>query len=67
MSLATERQLTLEREKAQVELDWQRKMEDVEREHISKTEELIKRITVAKDEVQLMSLIITINEFRNNN
>ncbi|XP_038065963.1 coiled-coil domain-containing protein 57-like isoform X2 [Patiria miniata] len=50
LSLAAEREANLERSRTQAELDWQRRCENLEREQYSKSEELIQRLTMARDE-----------------
>nr|XP_002737650.2 PREDICTED: coiled-coil domain-containing protein 57-like [Saccoglossus kowalevskii] len=50
LSQAMEREASLERSKTQVELDWQRRCEDRERIQYQKSEELISKITTARDE-----------------
>ncbi len=51
---ATERQASLEQAKTQVELDWQRRFEDVERSQFERSEDLVKSLGKAKDEVSVM-------------
>ncbi|XP_078609551.1 coiled-coil domain-containing protein 57-like isoform X2 [Branchiostoma floridae x Branchiostoma japonicum] len=50
LTLALERESSLERAKAQLELDWQRRGEDMERLQYQKSEELIRSLTQARDE-----------------
>ncbi|XP_022084931.1 coiled-coil domain-containing protein 57-like [Acanthaster planci] len=50
LSLAAEREANLERSRTQAELDWQRRCEELERQQYSKSEELIQRLTTARDE-----------------
>ncbi|KAJ8319441.1 hypothetical protein KUTeg_004532 [Tegillarca granosa] len=50
LGLAVERESNLERSKAQLELDWQRRFENIERNQYEKSEELIKKLTRARDE-----------------
>ncbi|XP_078691345.1 coiled-coil domain-containing protein 57-like isoform X2 [Branchiostoma floridae x Branchiostoma belcheri] len=50
LTLALERESSLERAKAQLELDWQRRGEDMERLQYQKSEELIRNLTQARDE-----------------
>ncbi|XP_066292208.1 coiled-coil domain-containing protein 57-like [Branchiostoma lanceolatum] len=50
LTLALERESSLERAKAQLELDWQRRGEDMERLQYQKSEELIHNLTQARDE-----------------
>lgn len=51
LSAAAEREQRAERAKVQLELDWQRRLDDVERQQLEKAEELIRRISTARDEV----------------
>uniref|UniRef100_A0A8C6FYT8 Coiled-coil domain containing 57 n=1 Tax=Moschus moschiferus TaxID=68415 RepID=A0A8C6FYT8_MOSMO len=51
LSLAVEREQSLERDKVQLELDWQRRCEGVEREQYQQAEDLIQGLTTARDEV----------------
>jgi hypothetical protein len=46
-----EREASLERSKAQMELDWQRRYEDLERQQYERSEDLVKKLTRARDEV----------------
>jgi hypothetical protein len=48
---AAEREKSLERAKSQVELDWQRRCEELERRQYHKSEDLITSLTQARDEV----------------
>lgn len=50
LSAAVERETSLERSKAQLELDWQRRFEDLERQQYEKSEELIRKLTRSRDE-----------------
>ncbi|KAL3877357.1 hypothetical protein ACJMK2_035079 [Sinanodonta woodiana] len=50
LNAAVDREAGLERCKTQLELDWQRRFEDVERQQYQKSEELIKNLTKARDE-----------------
>ncbi|XP_077980528.1 coiled-coil domain-containing protein 57-like [Glandiceps talaboti] len=50
LSLAMERETSLERAKAQLELDWQRRCEDTERVQYQHSEELVQKLTLARDE-----------------
>ena len=47
-----ERESSLERSQAQLEVDWQRRCEDTEREVHAKQEQLIFALTKQRDEVQ---------------
>ena len=49
---ATEREKSLEQTKTQVELDWQRRCEELERRQYNKSEDLITSLTRARDEVR---------------
>lgn len=51
LSLAVERERSLERDKVQLELDWQRRCEGVEREQYQQAEDLIQGLTAARDQV----------------
>lgn len=51
LSQAADRESSLERSKVQLELDWQNRFEDLERNQYEKSEELIKKLTRNKDEV----------------
>ena len=52
-----EREASLERSRAQLEVDWQRRCEDTEREVYSKQEQLITGLTKQRDEVNVQSLV----------
>ena len=49
---AVERETVLERSKAQLELDWQRRVENLERGQYDRSEELVRSLTQARDEVR---------------
>ncbi|XP_061471953.1 coiled-coil domain-containing protein 57 isoform X3 [Rhineura floridana] len=51
LSLAAEREEILERAKVQIELDWQRRCENAERNQYQKSEALIQSLSKAKDQV----------------
>ena len=51
---ALERENALERSKAQLDLDWQRRFEDTERNQYGKSEDLVKKISRGRDEVSIM-------------
>ncbi|XP_007652457.1 coiled-coil domain-containing protein 57 isoform X4 [Cricetulus griseus] len=51
LSLAVEREQSLERDHVQLGLDWQRRCDDVERDHIQRSEALIRGLTRARDQV----------------
>ncbi|XP_032355016.1 coiled-coil domain-containing protein 57 isoform X4 [Camelus ferus] len=48
--LAAERERSLERDKVQLELDWQRRCEGLEREQYQRSEDLIQALTAARDQ-----------------
>ncbi|XP_782064.5 coiled-coil domain-containing protein 57 [Strongylocentrotus purpuratus] len=48
--VAAEKEQNMERTKAQLELDWQRRYEDAERNQYAKSEDLIARLTKSRDE-----------------
>ncbi|XP_070579694.1 coiled-coil domain-containing protein 57-like [Ptychodera flava] len=50
LSQAMERETSLERAKTQLELDWQRRCEDTERQQYQNTEELVQKLTLSRDE-----------------
>ncbi|XP_020670334.3 coiled-coil domain-containing protein 57 isoform X1 [Pogona vitticeps] len=51
LSLAAEREEVLEKAKVQIELDWQRRCENVERDQYQKSEALIQSLSTARDQV----------------
>ena len=51
LSLALEREKSVEQSKAQLELDWQQRVGEVERQQSHKHQELIRQLTRARDEV----------------
>lgn len=51
LSQAADREASLDRSQAQLELDWQRRFEDVERNQYEKSEELIQKLTRNRDDV----------------
>ncbi|KAM4843306.1 coiled-coil domain-containing protein 57 [Thomomys bottae] len=51
LTLAVERERSLEREQVQLGLDWQRRCDSVERDQIQKSEALIQGLTEARDQV----------------
>ena len=51
LTLSLEREASLDRSKAQLELDWQRRCEDAERIGYEKQEELVKTLTQGREEV----------------
>ena len=52
-----EREASLERSRAQLEVDWQRRCEDTERKVYSKQEQLITGLTKQRDEVNVQSSV----------
>lgn len=52
-----EREASLERSRAQLEVDWQRRCEDIEREVYGKQEQLITGLTKQRDEVNVQSSV----------
>ncbi|XP_047562888.1 coiled-coil domain-containing protein 57 [Lutra lutra] len=50
LSAAEERERGLEREKAQLELDWRQRCDTVERDHYHKAEDLIRALSEARDQ-----------------
>lgn len=52
-----ERERCLEREKAQLELDWRQRCDGVERDHYRKSEDLIRALTEARDQVCIPKLV----------
>lgn len=52
VSEAVERQAELEQSKAQLELDWQQRYEDLERLQYAQSEDLVKTLTTARNEVR---------------
>lgn len=51
LSLAVEREQSLEREQVQLGLDWQRRCDDIERDQIQRSETLIQGLTKTRDQV----------------
>ncbi|KAK2497951.1 hypothetical protein MC885_010961 [Smutsia gigantea] len=51
LSLAVEREQTLEREKVQLGLDWQRRCDSIEQSHCQQSEDLIQGLITAKEQV----------------
>ncbi|XP_036053471.1 coiled-coil domain-containing protein 57 isoform X2 [Onychomys torridus] len=51
LSLAVEREQSLERDQVQLGLDWQRRCDDIERDQIQRSETLIQGLTKARDQV----------------
>lgn len=55
LSLAAEREEILEKAKVQIELDWQRRCENAERNQYQKSEALIQSLSKARDQVRIVS------------
>ncbi|XP_029416881.1 coiled-coil domain-containing protein 57 isoform X7 [Nannospalax galili] len=51
LSLAVEREQSLERDQVQLNLDWQRRCDDIERDQIQRSEALIQGLTKARTQV----------------
>uniref|UniRef100_A0A8D2D685 Coiled-coil domain containing 57 n=1 Tax=Sciurus vulgaris TaxID=55149 RepID=A0A8D2D685_SCIVU len=51
LSLAVERERSLEREQVQLDLDWQRRCESIERDQIQRSEALVQGLTEARGQV----------------
>lgn len=51
LSLAVEREQSLERDKVQLDLDWQRRCESAERDQYRRSEELIQGLSTAREQV----------------
>ena len=51
LSLALEREKSVEQSKAQLELDWQQRVGEVERQQNHKNQELVRQLSRARDEV----------------
>ena len=58
LQTAMEQHSQLERDKAQLDLDWQRRYEDLESNTYERSEDLIKSLTTAKNEVSVYVLLI---------
>ncbi|XP_059165716.1 coiled-coil domain-containing protein 57-like [Physella acuta] len=54
LKAASEREEKLDKAKTQVELDWQRRCEDLERQQYDKSEDLIKRLTTARNDAEAL-------------
>ena len=54
LSLTLEREGSLERSKTQLDLDWQRRCEAAERNQYTSSEELVDRLSKARQEVLLL-------------
>lgn len=52
LAQAVDREQSLQRDKAQVELDWQRRCDDVERELHRRAEDLVQGLTTAREQVR---------------
>lgn len=57
LSAAEERQRGLEREKAQLALDWRQRCDVVERDHYRQAEDLIRALSEARDQVCVPRLV----------
>ena len=53
--MAVEREAKLEKKNAQLDLDWSRRFEDVERDQYDKVEQLVQKLTRSRDEVGMNS------------
>ena len=53
LSLAVERERLLEQAKAQAELDWQRRLEEAERQQAARHQALLHQLTSARDKVRV--------------
>ena len=51
---AHERISALERAKVQLDLDWQKRYDDLERQQYERSEDLVKKLTQARDEVVIV-------------
>nr|KAF6415223.1 coiled-coil domain containing 57 [Molossus molossus] len=51
LSLAVEREQSLERDKVQLDLDWQRRCESAERDQYRRSEELIQGLSTAREQI----------------
>ena len=51
MSAGLQREKSLEQSKAQLQLDWEGRMEEVERKAYGKHQDIIQQLTQAKDKV----------------
>ncbi|KAH9514404.1 hypothetical protein Btru_025159 [Bulinus truncatus] len=54
LKAAAEREEQLDKAKMQAELDWQRRCEDLERQQYDKSEDLIKRLTSARNDAEAL-------------
>ena len=57
LALAMERQAELEQSKAQLQLDWQRRYEELERLQYAQSEDLVKMLSNARNEVTCHHLV----------
>lgn len=53
LASAVERQSELEQSRAQLELDWQRRYEELERLQYAQSEDVVKTLSTARNEVGL--------------
>ena len=51
MSAGLQREKSMEQSKAQLQLDWEERMEEVERKAYGKHQDIIQQLTQAKDKV----------------
>lgn len=61
--MAVERENNLERSRAQLELDWQRRFEDVERQQYEKSEDFVKKLSRGRDEVSCKGSLQKVSRF----
>ena len=57
MRAGLEREEALQQGKAQAQVDWQRQCEDLERIQYERSEDLVRRLTKARDEVRLPPVV----------
>jgi len=57
LAAAVERQSQLEQSRAQLELDWQRRCEDLERTQFAQSEDLVKTLTTARNDVSELCVL----------
>ena len=57
LNSALDREASAERHSAQLDLDWQRRFDNVERNHYEKSEQYIERLTEARDQVNYNKII----------
>ena len=61
VSAGLQREKSLEQNKAQLQLDWEARMEDVERKAYGKHQDIIQQLIQAKDKVGISSLQFTVH------